>query len=62
MEKASVASALRTGLHGHFDLVLNEPLPEALADLVRRLPTSEPRRAQGPPKGTSQGAERERDR
>jgi hypothetical protein len=41
MEKASVASALRAGLRNHFDLALNEPLPDALADLVYRLRTSE---------------------
>jgi hypothetical protein len=41
MEKASVASALRAGLRSHFDLTLNEPLPDALADLVQRLRTSE---------------------
>jgi hypothetical protein len=58
MEKTSVASALRPGLRGYFDVVLNEPLPEALADLAGRLPTSEQpsKRAQGTP----QEAERQR--
>ena len=41
MEKASVASALRARLRSHFDLALNEPLPDALVDLVHRLRTSE---------------------
>jgi hypothetical protein len=41
MEKTSVPSALREGLRSNFERVLNEPLPDALAELVRRLRTSE---------------------
>jgi hypothetical protein len=49
MEKASVASTLRPGLRSYFDLARTEPLPDALADLVHRLRTSEqtPKPAQG---------------
>jgi Anti-sigma factor NepR len=59
MEKASVASQLREGLRSYFDSVRNEPLPDAIADLVRRLCTSEqtPKAAQEAPQ-----AERKRQR
>ena len=55
MEKASVASALRAGLHSQFDLALTEPLPDVLADLVYRLRASEQAK---PAQGTQ--AERKR--
>ena len=56
MEKTSVASALRAGLHSQFDLALTEPLPDVLADLVHRLRASE--LAAKPAQGTQ--AERKR--
>jgi len=41
MEKSTLAVHLKTALHNYFDSILKEPLPEALADLARRLDASE---------------------
>jgi hypothetical protein len=48
MEKSALAVHLKKALRNYFDSILKEPLPEALADLARRLDTSEtPKRGEG---------------